>query len=379
MRGRGRLAAAALAACGLALAAPAAPLRARESPALTRKSAAALKHARAIAARLDRRLLLTDSFTRGGAGAPFKGLLGRAGLQPLETAAPNPPAPAFKEILPPLLPEPALARCRFWSVDCQNPTDARYETIAGPAYSANPDGSTNISAEDVVQGDLDDCYFMASLAAVAAAHPDVIRRMIRRNADGTFSVTFYKRTPPWEFWKPEYEKTTVRVDNRFPVEPNDYGPPTPLYAQQGLGGIWPMVAEKAYAAYKGSYGAIDGILADGFASSILELITGKDSAVYPAMIIPARALEGWLKAGAVVVVSTKIDLSPWLGSWAKALPGPLYQNGTLVPTHDYWVKSVNVKKGTVTLGNPWGWDDFTTITMGEFRAELSILYVNPVR
>ncbi|HVC09935.1 MAG TPA: C2 family cysteine protease [Elusimicrobiota bacterium] len=360
-------------------------LWAPESPALEPKSAAAaLGHARAIAAQLGWGERLQDSFAAAGASArslPGPRLQAQA---PAAAAPPTPSAPvrapnSDRAALPPLSPEPALAPCKYWIFDCHDVSDVKYEEISGSAYYSYSKGTTDISPADVVQGDLGDCYFMASLAAVAAAHPDLIRRMVRENADGTFSVTFYRLRPPWEFWRPEYEPVVVRVDDRFPVDTSDPDAPEPVYAARGQGGIWAMAAEKAYAVYKGSYAAINGILDDGFASSVLEAITGKDSAVYPAALLPEWALRRWLKAGAVVVVSTKIDLSPWLGSWAKALPGPLYKNGTLVPTHDYWVESVDKKKGTVTLGNPWGWGDSATITMEEFRSELSLVYVNPVR
>ncbi|MDE1976485.1 MAG: hypothetical protein KGI84_04405 [Elusimicrobia bacterium] len=388
MRGRGRLAGAALAACGLALAAPA--FASAQSPALAPgRAAAGLKSARAMAAWLDREPRPEDSLAQGAA-APFEGLLDRAGLQPsasqsFDDAAPGPPAPApaFKETLPPLSPEPGLARCKYWIFDCRQASGVTYETISAPLYAPYLGAPRRVSAEDVVQGSLDDCYLMASLAAVAQAHPDLIRRMIRQNADGTFSVTFYKRRLPWEFWKPEYGPVVVRVDNRFPASAGESGSFELMYAQQGPGGIWPMVVEKAYAAYKGSYADINGIMDNGLASSVLEALTGQGSRTFPAGMMEASTLEYWLKAGAAVIVSTKADLSPFLGSFAKALPeapnGPLYKNGTLVPTHDYWVESVDMKTHTVTLGNPWGWSDSVTLSARQFRDELLLVYVNPIR
>src|SRR5262249_40234653 len=47
------------------------------------------------------------------------------------------------------------------------------------------------SVGDIDQGADGDCYFMASLGAVALRHPDVIRNMFTDNGDGTFAVRFY--------------------------------------------------------------------------------------------------------------------------------------------------------------------------------------------
>jgi hypothetical protein len=61
-----------------------------------------------------------------------------------------------------------------------------------PAANAADDlyGPKGIAPEAVRQGKLGSCYFHAVIAALAQHHGDVIRKMIRANADGSYTVTF---------------------------------------------------------------------------------------------------------------------------------------------------------------------------------------------
>jgi hypothetical protein len=47
--------------------------------------------------------------------------------------------------------------------------------------------------DDVDHGNTGDCYFIAVLGAVAQANPDRVRKMVRRNANGSYTVTFHER------------------------------------------------------------------------------------------------------------------------------------------------------------------------------------------
>jgi len=51
-------------------------------------------------------------------------------------------------------------------------------------------GAKGIRAEAVRQGKLGSCYFHAVIAALAARNGDAIRKMIRSNPDGSYTVTF---------------------------------------------------------------------------------------------------------------------------------------------------------------------------------------------
>jgi hypothetical protein len=101
---------------------------------------------------------------------------------------------------------------------------ALYADSQNPIASINPDG--------VRQGFIGDCYFLSSLAAVAKAHPEMIRDAIKDNGNGTYTVAF-----------------AGDKDNPITVK-------APTEAEQGLYhhgspyGIWGSVMEKAYGSYR---------------------------------------------------------------------------------------------------------------------------------
>jgi hypothetical protein len=43
--------------------------------------------------------------------------------------------------------------------------------------------------DDIDQGNTGDCYFIAALGAVAQANPDRVRKMVRRNANVSYTMT----------------------------------------------------------------------------------------------------------------------------------------------------------------------------------------------
>ena len=61
--------------------------------------------------------------------------------------------------------------------------------------------------DDIDQNALSDCYFLAPLAGIAAAHPEVIRRAVTDLGDGTFAVRFMDGAA----------KRFIRVDRELPT------------------------------------------------------------------------------------------------------------------------------------------------------------------
>ncbi|MGB8691096.1 MAG: C2 family cysteine protease, partial [Microcoleus sp.] len=95
-----------------------------------------------------------------------------------------------------------------------------------------------INYEDVKQGLAGDCYFLASLAAVALKTPNVIQEMFTDNRDGTYTVRFFNNG----------QADYVTVDRYLPTYKN-------AFAFANYGGkyddsnneLWVALAEKAYA------------------------------------------------------------------------------------------------------------------------------------
>jgi hypothetical protein len=116
-----------------------------------------------------------------------------------------------------------------------------------------------VSPTDVKQGQTGDCFFIGALAAVAAARPDLIERMVRKESDGTYTVHF---NPPLSIYGPMGSAADVKVDGRLWANPDG----TPTYAQGGDASdpgkmeLWGPIIEKAYAEWTSSkfgYGALD--------------------------------------------------------------------------------------------------------------------------
>lgn len=85
----------------------------------------------------------------------------------------------------------------------------------------------DIRANHVSQGSLNDCYFMATLASLAENKPELIKNMIRKTTDCTYTVTF-----PGD---PKYPITVSRPTlGTLRINAN-YG-----------GGIWAHIIEKAH-------------------------------------------------------------------------------------------------------------------------------------
>jgi len=62
--------------------------------------------------------------------------------------------------------------------------------LSGVAFCEDLYGPGGIRPEGVRQGDLGSCYFHAVIAAQARANPEILKKMIQSNPEGTFTVQF---------------------------------------------------------------------------------------------------------------------------------------------------------------------------------------------
>jgi hypothetical protein len=193
--------------------------------------------------------------------------------------------------------------------------------------------STGPSADDVDQGYVGDCWYLASLAATARTNPNAIRQTVVELGDGTYAV---------QFANADGSKVFVRVDGDLPTA--SWG--GMQYA--GLGeenSLWVAIMEKAYATFRdggaASYTDLDGGWMDeafgdlGFESNaVWDASNGDD-------LLDQIAQE--LAAGKAVTmaINTPKNGAPLIGS------------------HAYTVVSVDTDsqgRKTIVLRNPWGID-----------------------
>lgn len=186
---------------------------------------------------------------------------------------------------------------------------------------------------DVTQGQLGDCFLLASLASIAKSNPQIIRQSIADLGDGTYVVQFVNGS----------SKTFVRVDGDLPTTSSG----RLAYAQLGAqGSIWAAVIEKAYAFYRlgtPSYASLEG----GYMGEVYEDFGLTTDSFFSASTGESllRTLQSELSAGKAVTFGTRTRVSA---------------DVPVITGHAYLVDAVFTDaKGQVTslrLRNPWGVD-----------------------
>jgi hypothetical protein len=213
-------------------------------------------------------------------------------------------------------------------------TSYTYKSASGSLFR---DG---ISQDDVLQSvNLNDCYFLASLASVAFRQPNVIQNMFTDNGDGTFAVRFYDAV--------SRAVDYVTVDRFLPVDANNRF----VYANRGSlfsdinNELWVALAEKAYAQFNesdvndrvgragnntNSYFGIEW----GFADAALTNVTG------------VRA-NSFFDFNAQTLISQINSLNPIIVNSKSS--GLL---SSIVPNHSYVLTSYNSQTQKFRLFNP---------------------------
>ena len=218
-------------------------------------------------------------------------------------------------------------------------------------------------SKDISQGELGDCFLLASLGAIANQNPDKIREIVRANGDGTYSVTLYKKD-----WLGFYESSDTVVDSTLTLSNG-----TPKYARYGQVSpdgkpeLWVAMIEKGYAEKNGGY---DEINKGGHPSEAMSQLLGQSSKVYkPADLTLDQLAQKFEAHDAIALASLPND---------QAKGNALYVNGDLVSSHGYYVTGVNKDKGTITVKNPWGWEANPTseLSYDEFKSSFDNVSIN---
>jgi hypothetical protein len=215
-------------------------------------------------------------------------------------------------------------------------------TKSGVPYSNFSDrplfGSGGPSKDDIDQGNLADCYFLAGLSAVAKQNARRIQESVVDLGDGTYAVQFFNGTTA-QFY---------RVDGDLPA----YSGGNPQY--QALGhddALWAAIMEKAFAFRRtgaGTYASIEYGGADAF--NVLNL--AHSSVMGGTAIATLSNIKAALDANKAVIAGTK-----------NAIPAGC----PCVGNHMYSIESVDLKTvsilgttidlgSTITVRNPWHTD-----------------------
>lgn len=224
---------------------------------------------------------------------------------------------------------------------------ATYMTLNGTIAVQGEGDAHAIDANDVKQGSIGNCYFVAQLAAQAKADPSVIQNLIKDNGDGSYTVSLWlkdKRQP----WK--RTKTDVVVDSQFPTS----GGGGAAYAKPGDAGssgpeLWVMLIEKAFAKYVGHYEETRGKKTPD--SDVFGMMTGVASG-YRAM--SSLADDALLKLCEAAVRSHKpVSFGAINNTASEELQNGAKEAGVVL-NHAYALEGVDAGKRTLSLRNPWG-------------------------
>jgi hypothetical protein len=190
-------------------------------------------------------------------------------------------------------------------------------------------------ADDALQGQVGDCYFISALASVAKARPDLLANAVKTNRDGTYTVTFFEK----KAGATQPQPVKVTIDGSFANRRGrlEYA------AARETKELWPLIFEKAYASWKGGFDAIEG----GMSATALEALTGARPDFFPVTSdskpdqLFARIKDALAGGKGCVVALSK--------PWDPAEPG-------VVADHAYTLLGVEERGGQkfVQLRNPWG-------------------------
>lgn len=235
--------------------------------------------------------------------------------------------------------------------------DAKEEKIDGTLFAKSAGDANEVDINDVQQGQVGDCYFVAVLAAIARVQPEFIKSMVKDNGDGTYIVTFHTKQGFSGLFGSRSNKS-VAVDSKFWTD----GKGNPVYAKKGdsdAGGkpeLWVMVIEKAWAKLAGSYTDIEGGKVDDDAR---KAVTGKDVDY----VDPTDFSDAELAKKIEAAWQAKHPVIFWSHGDDKAKK--LTKNG-VVTDHEYALNGAG--GGKFTLYNPWGYQHLTDVDVAFIKA-----------
>ncbi|QOV88562.1 C2 family cysteine protease [Humisphaera borealis] len=206
-------------------------------------------------------------------------------------------------------------------------------------FSGSPLWSpTGPQGDDVIQGGIGDCYFMAVISNIARTNPGLIAQSIIPQANSNYVVRFMLNG----------QEYTQQIDAKLPVNASG----NLIFARQpASGAIWVALLEKAFCFYRpssnnpGSYDGIDlGYSSEplkGFGSTDAGDIGPSQYRTAPQLVADIAAR---LQQGQTLEFGTS---NPRNWTSEQPLPSGLFTG------HMYSIISADVANNTLSLRNPW--------------------------
>ncbi len=216
-------------------------------------------------------------------------------------------------------------------------------------YLQEPGTASPISAGDIYQGGVGDCFLLSAIGELALNHPSDISGMIQSLANGTENVTLYAPTRGSLFshGSSALSPVSVNVTNSFPSDSADSGTGQDVVGNEKE--IWPQVLEKAVANLDGGYSVLN---EGGNPATAMAQLTGQQAVAMSPNNLSQSALQAFMAAGDLITMDT---------ASSSALPY------NLVGDHAYMFDKLTTSNGTamVQLLNPWGTDQPALIPLSQ--------------
>ena len=221
-----------------------------------------------------------------------------------------------------------------------------------------------VNPNDVEQGQVANCEFLANMAALARTNPDGMTKYIRPKENGVYEVTIYVNSQPnAQGGKVAKTPVTLTVDDILP--PSNYGKSS--FAQQGevnaIGKVelLLMLIEKAYATYKGTY---DASLWSKPEEAISQL-TDNNSDTYNTDKFSDKQIANIINSALVKSLSVITATSAMSGN-ARERAANI--NPGITEKTTYNVKKVDPSSLSISLQSSWGSAcDVNNLSISEFR------------
>ena len=237
-------------------------------------------------------------------------------------------------------------------------------------FISNDDNPEPIILEDINQGQIGNCYFMASIGAIAHTNPSYIRKMITlfdqsddiaeeetESTEQSFLVRFFDA---------DRNEKYIAIDNKFWFYNESLNP---VYAKFGYKNeenyeIWPMILEKAWAKVNKGYEKIIGSNKQQRKLDFGLALSGN--------FIDSKSINDFNNNEAIISSITD--------NLKKDIPVVVYSSDTpkdnsVVNCHAYTVKSIDNNK--INLYNPHGENHQFDKTIDFFKENFdTILFFN---
>lgn len=199
-----------------------------------------------------------------------------------------------------------------------------------------------ISADDVAQGYIGDCYLASGISSLAAANPDIIKNAITDNKDGTYTVRFFDGVG--EGGRPKPVMITVDDDVAMGGRGAQYA------SARDSKELWPGLLEKAYAKWKGGFEKVGN---GGSASDLFQALSGKTATWSDVRDVKPEVLFKRIQT------ATAGHRPVAAGTFAEDSPKANYTNTGVHGDHFYTVLGATEENGAkfVELRNPWGFSE----------------------